>query len=185
MKRSRWASGAKRLFNGTGAFPWIGLAFGVVGLAFFASILLTPGGWQWWMDAQAVQGTEQNGIISYSYRGTTNSIDDPNSFRTGNRTVYLIPSDPSNAELHNAGNLILDWGTTGGPLLLGTGFVIAGFIRKNQNSRKRRQAAGNSSAASFGMGLDSETVRRLIEGQKAHRRNDGDPRRTAQDQSDN
>jgi hypothetical protein len=171
------------LFNGTGAFPWIGLAFGVVGLAFFASILLTPGGWQWWMDAKAVQGTEQNGIISYSYRGATNSIDDPNSFRTGNRTVYLLPSDPSNAELHNAGNVILDWGTTGGPLLLGTGFVIAGFIRKNHNSRRRRRVAVNSSAASFGAGLDSETVRRLIADQKGDRRNRPVPRSNTQDQS--
>jgi len=42
----------------------VALIFVVIGTAFVGSILLSPGGWQWWLDTKAVHGSEHDGIVS-------------------------------------------------------------------------------------------------------------------------
>jgi hypothetical protein len=156
-----------RVFRGAGAFPWIGLAFAVVGILFLASILMSPGGWQWWMDAKAVHGNEQSGVIYYSYRGVSYSVVDPNSTGSSPRTVYVVASDPGNADLHSAtATVVLDWTITGGPLIVGASFLAFGFLRRTSTSRMRR-GVGDRPGQSFGDGLDSETVERLLANQRA------------------
>jgi hypothetical protein len=151
---------ARHVFEGTGAFPWIGLGFLVVSVLFLMSILLTPDGWQWWLNAKTVHGSEQDGIVYYTYGGTNYAVNDPDSLGTGPRVVYLISSKPWAGALTDTGNRVLDWTVTGGPVLVATGFVAWGFRRRSHINRRRTDA--NHPEATFGEGLDSGVVRRLI-----------------------
>jgi hypothetical protein len=155
----------KRLFWGTGGLPWAGFVFAVVGVVFLILILLSPDGWQWWMDVKTVHAQEQNGIVSYSYRGHDYTIDDIGSLRSGPRVVYLIPSDPADGALKTRFNRTFDWSITAGPLLIAVVFVSAGFVHKGLN-RRRLDAARSSSEGSYGLGLDEDTIRRLLAQQK-------------------
>ena len=146
--------------SGTTPFSVIGLVFGVAASAFVASILLSPGGWQWWLDTKTVHGMERDGIVYYSYRGGNYTVDDQGSDRTGPRTVYLIPSQPSNAVLSETPTQVLDLGLTGGLYLVGCGFVAAGFLR-------RRRTMHDDRRGSFGRGLDHATIERLLAEQRA------------------
>ena len=154
----------RHLFEGTGAFPWIGLGFVVLSVLFVASILLSPDGWQWWLTAKTVHGSEQDGLVYYTYGGSNYAVSDPNSLRTGSRTVYVISSNPSAGALSDAGT-ILDWTVTAGPVVVAAGFVAWGFRRRSQINR-RHAARQNGVEGTSGGGLDSETVRRLIAEQK-------------------
>jgi hypothetical protein len=147
-------------------FPGIGLGFLVLGLVLLVSILLTPDGWEWWLNAKTVPGHEQDGIVYYSYRGTNYAVNDPDSLRTGPHPVYLISSKPYAAELTETGTRVFDWAVTGGPVLVAAGFVAWGFRRRSQMNR-RNTVGANDSQAPFGGGLDSPTVRRLIAEQKS------------------
>jgi hypothetical protein len=155
----------KRRFFGTGGLPWVGFVFAVVGVVFFVLILLSPGGWQWWMDVKAVHAQEQNGIVSYSYQGRNYTIDDVGSLRTGPRLVYLIPSNPADGALKVRANQIFDWSITAGPLLIALAFVGAGFVHKSRG-RRQLEEARSSSGGSFGLGLDEDTLRRLLAQQR-------------------
>jgi hypothetical protein len=128
----------KGLFRGTGPFSWT---------------------------ANSVHGTEQDGIVYYTYHGASYTVDDAGSRRSGSRTVYVIPSKPGDAELMVTGTRIVDWTTTGGPLLVAAGFLTWGFTRKSRNSRRR--ASASQSGPSFGEGLDRQAVRQLLAQQKA------------------
>jgi hypothetical protein len=147
-------------------FSGIGLGFLVLGLVFLVSILLTPDGWQWWLNAKTVHGHEQDGIVYYSYRGTNYTVNDPNSLRTGTHPVYLISSKPYAPQLTETGTQVFDWTVTGGPVLVAAGFVAWGFRRRSQMNR-RNTIDAKDSQATFGGGLDSPTVRRLIAEQKS------------------
>jgi hypothetical protein len=174
MARLRGSAGAVRsLFRGTGPFSWIAIGFVIVGILFLASILLTPGAWQWWMTAKAVHGSEQNGIVYYTYHGRKYTVDDVGSVRSGPRTVYVNPSKPADAEVTVTGTRILDWTVTGGPLLVAAGFLTWGFTHKNRN--RRRRAAASSHGSSYGSGLDRDAVRQLLAQQKASGRQGTSP----------
>jgi len=158
-------SALKRRFWGTGGLPWAGFVFAVVGVVFLVLLLLSPDGWQWWMDVKTVHGQEQSGVVSYSYRGLHYTVDDVGSLRSGPRLVYLIPSDPADGALKVRANQIFDWSITAGPLLIAVAFVSAGFVHKSRN-RRRLDAARSSSQGAYGLGLDEETIRRLLAQQK-------------------
>jgi hypothetical protein len=140
-------------------FGWAALAFVVVGLIFFGSILSSPGGWQWW-DAAAVHGSEHRGVVFYSYRGTNYSVDDLQSVRTGPRTVWVDPSNPATAVLSVSTPRVSDTAITLGPLVLAGVFFGAGLIRSRRHQRQR--AAIAQSGGSFGDGLDVGWVRDRI-----------------------
>jgi hypothetical protein len=151
----------RRTLHGTGAFPWIGLAFVVGAAAFLASILLTPGGWGRWQDATAVHGTERNGIVYYTYRGVNYTVDDVGTTRNGTHTVYVVASQAWNGQLDD--EAILDWTVTIGPCVVGAAFVSYGIIRRN----RRRRGGGKYKAGVHGGGLDPDTVQRLLAQQRA------------------
>jgi hypothetical protein len=142
-------------------FPVIGLGFLVLGVLFLLSILLSPDGWQWWLNAKTLHGREQDGIVYYSYRGMNYAVNDPDSLRQGSHLVYLIPSKPYAGELNETGNRVFDWAVTGGPVFVAAGFVAWGFRRRTQINR-RKTTDGKDSEGTFGEGLDRTTVRRLI-----------------------
>ena len=126
----------RRLFEGTGLFGGFALTLWVIGLALFGSILISPHGWQWWMDVRSVQGHEQDGIVYYSVGGAHQTIADQNSDRSGPATVYFLASDPSDGSLHNTANQVIDWSATTGPVAVGTALMVAGLVKR----RRRRLA---------------------------------------------
>ena len=150
----------RRFFDGTG--PYSGLAIGSFGVGFLLllSILLSPHGWQWWLDAKSVQGHEQDGIVSYSFSGQTWSIDDSGSASAPRtRTVYVIAADPAHGELTNTSTIILDWTATCGPAAVGVGLVALGFRRRSRV--RRRQLAADPTSAGYGQGIPSDVVRKF------------------------
>lgn len=153
---------AKRPFWGTGGLPWVGCAIILVGAVFFASILMSPGEWGWWMHAKAVRGYEQGGLVIYTVGGRNYSVDDPRSMRSGPRTVYIVPSDPSDGSLAGRATQLTDWATTVGPGVLGAICVGLGFVHKRRSASRNVRAT----ASSFGDGLDSAHIRQLLEYQR-------------------
>lgn len=132
-----------------------------VGTVFLVAILASPGSWQWW-SAKQVPGTEQNGVVYYSYRGQHYSVDDVNSFRSGPRDVWLDPSNPSHAVVHVTVARVSDWAVTAGPYTMALVLLGAGFWRRRRIRHDKAERAGERGEG-FGDGLDSDTVRRLIE----------------------
>lgn len=137
-------------FLGTGGLPWAGFVFAILGTVFLVLILLSPGGWQWWMDVKVVHGQERGGVVFYSYRGQSYTADDLDSQRSGPRLVYVIPSDPSNGALKARANQIFDWSITAGPYLVAIVFVAAGFVHKKRI--RPRDLTGTADTAGIRVG---------------------------------
>ncbi len=125
------------------------------------SIVLTPHGWQWWLDAQSVHGHEQDGVVYYSFAGQNWTVDDPHSQRTGPRNVYVIAADPAHAALTNTSTVALDWTVTCGPALVGCGLLAIGFTRRSR-LRGRQKANELNYNDAYGQGIPSELVRGII-----------------------
>jgi hypothetical protein len=150
-------------FSGTTPYSGVGVIFAVLGTVFVASILLSPGGWEWWLDARAVHGTETGGVVSYSYGGRTYSLDHAGSNGGGPRTVYLIPSDPAHGTLSETPTLLLDWGLTAGPYALAVALVAFGVAKRRRRDRELREGDLDS----FGRGLGRATLDRLLDQQRS------------------
>ena len=155
-------SAVRRPFWGTGGSSWAAFVFAILGTVFLVLILLSPGGWQWWMEVKTIHGQERDGVVFYSYRGQSYTADDLDSQRSGPRLVYVIPSDPSNGALKTRANQIFDWSITAGPYLVAVGLVAAGLVHKRRN---QKVASGLSEG--FGTGLDEDTIHRLLAQQQA------------------
>jgi len=152
--------GIRRLLDGTGPFSGLAVGAFTLGLLMLGSILLSPNGWQWWLDAKAVRGHEQDGIVSYSFEGQNWSIDDPHSLsRTGPRTVYVIAVDPGDGALVNTPTAILDWTLTTGPGVLGIGLVVIGFLRRSR-TRHRQMSYDQDASDTYGHGIPSTVIHR-------------------------
>ncbi len=152
----------RQALDGTGPYTAGALAAFLVAFAFLGSILLTPHGWQWWLDAKTVPGHEQGGLVYYSYQGANYAIPDPHPHGGGPRTVYLIAADPTSGKLKNTPTEVLDWAVTAGPAAIGVGLALAGFARRRSRRRPRLHVADDT----FGMGLPSDVVRKLTAGRE-------------------
>ena len=150
----------RRLFDGTGGFAWASLGTAFVGTVFLIAIFASPGSWEWW-SAKKVPGSEQNGIVYYTYGGRNYSVDDVNSFRTGPRSVWVDPSNPSNSVLHVTVAQASDSLVTGGPYAASVLLLVAGFRRKRRIRRQREERALEYPDG-FGDGIDANLVRRLL-----------------------
>jgi hypothetical protein len=153
-------SGAlRRAFEGTGPFPAIALALALLGTILLIVTLNSIGGLVW--TGTAVHGTEQQGIVLYRYHGVNYSIDDAGSSRTGPRTVYVDPHDPSRAVLNTRASGWLQNATVGVPYVLAAAFALESVRRKVGYRRRRRLLSTSPDRDTFGYGLDPETVNRL------------------------
>lgn len=149
----------RKALDGTGPYTGFAAAALLVAVIFLGSILLTPHGWQWWVDAKTVPGHEEGGLVYYSFQGSRYTISDPdpNSTASGPRTVYVIAADPSSGRLSNDGTVILDWSLTAGPAAIGVGLAVTGFAKRRSRRRPRTPVADDT----FGRGLPSEVVRHI------------------------
>ena len=152
----------RRLFDGTRPFSALGFAALALGLVMLMSILLSPHGWQWWLDAKAVHGQELDGVVHYSFNGQSWGVDDPHS-QTGNgpRTVYVIAADPAHGALVNTPTVIIDWAIVGGPGIVGAGLLAFGFVRRSQ-IRQRQSQMHKAGYDTHGEGIPSTLVRAIV-----------------------
>jgi hypothetical protein len=142
-----------------------GLIMALIATIFLAAILTSPGSWEWW-SAVSVHGLETGGVVSYSYRGQTYSLDDEGSTADGRRTVYLNPANPSQGVLGIEVAQISDSVVTGGLYLASAAFLVAVAVRRRA---KRVRQSADPDPNRFGEGIDAETVHRIIESRRSER----------------
>jgi hypothetical protein len=152
----------RRLFDGTGPYSGIALGAFLAGSAMLLAILLSPHGWQWWLDAHQVHGREQAGTVYYSFEGRNGTVDDVHSeTRTGLRDVYVIAADPYHGALVNAPTVLLDWSVTAGPGVIGVVLLAYGFIRRSR-IRNRQRAVELIGAEQHGYAIPTEVIRNIV-----------------------
>lgn len=147
----------------------LGGLFCLVGLAMLVSILMSPNGWGWWMEVHSVQGHEAGGLVYYRVDGANYTLDDPEAAPGGRpqqRTVYYLSSQPSDGSLNNTGTQVLDWGSTAGPGAVGLLLLATGLVR---HARARRARTSQDGQDSFGQGIPPETIRAIMDRNKASR----------------
>ena len=155
-------TGLRRFFNGTG--PYSGVAGGafLLALAMLLAVLLSPHGWQWWLDAHAVHGHESGGVVTYSFDGQNWSVDDTRSLtRSGPRTVYVIAAAPYDGSLTNTPTVILDWALIAGPCSIGAGLLGLGFIRRS-GTRRRQVEVDRGRMERHGHSIPSHLIREIL-----------------------
>lgn len=149
-----------RVFDGTGGRTAAGACLIVLAALFAFVVLSSQGGWQWF-GGKAVAGRESGGVVIYSYKGQVNSIDDTTSLKTGPRTVWLDPQNPSEATLNSLTLArISDSVFVGVPALVGAALVASGFVGKYR--RDRRGSASDSGGTAFGSGIDADTIAKIM-----------------------
>jgi hypothetical protein len=151
-------------FEGTSPFPAVALIVFLLGCGFLLADLLSPSTLLW--TGRPVRGTEHGGIVYYSFRGQSYTLDDPATAHVKSRTVYVDASNPSNAMLDNSVNRAVDIATVGGSYGITVLLFAAGFARRAHRRRKRRPEGRSGYRGSFGDGLDPGTVARLLAGQR-------------------
>jgi hypothetical protein len=140
------------------------LLAGAVASLFLLSVLASPNGWKWW-NSVSVHGSEQGGVVFYSYQGQTYSMDDVSSMATRPRTVYINPANPNDAALSIEVAQVSDTAIVGGLYLVSAAFLVV-VIRRHM-SRIRR--ADDLTRAPFGDGIDPETVQRILAARSPNR----------------
>lgn len=154
----------KSVVQDGGLFSGGALLSGAVATIFFVALLASPNGWQWW-SAVSVHGMERSGVVTYSYRGQTYSIDDLNSTASGPRTVYLTPSDPAGAVLSIEVAQVSDSALVGGLYLVCAGFLVV-VVRRH---RARIRRGDDLHREGFGDGIDPETIQRILTARSQNR----------------
>lgn len=169
-------AGLRRFFHGTGPYSGMAAAAFLLGLAMLFAVLLSPNGWQWWLDAHQVQGHESDGVVTYSYQAQNWTVDDSRSpTRSGPRTVYVIANAPYAGALVNTPTVILDWATVGGSGLLGAGLLALGFIRRS-GMRRRQLEVEQGGFSPHGYAIPTSVIRGIVaERERDDRRRTGRP----------
>jgi hypothetical protein len=163
MSFGRAVGRVRRGIGAAGGLGWIGAAFVLVGALFLGTILASAHAWMWF-GAKSVQATETQGVVRYVFKGQRYSIDDTASDRTGGRTVWLNPADPSQADLTVTVAEISDTALTAGPMIIGIILFSVGLMRARRYDR--RNDAEARTGVSFGTGLDPGVVHAILQQQR-------------------
>lgn len=149
-----------RPFEGTGLYPVAAVLLMLIGTCFLVSNLLSSSAILW--TGKAVKAREDGGIVYYQYRSQTYSLNDPNSYGSGARTVYLDPSNPNRAMLYTTASRVFDVVTVGGPYAAAAGFFAAGFVYRGRTRRRLTAEREEPGSQTFGQGLDSEVIAQVV-----------------------
>jgi hypothetical protein len=125
---------------------------------FLVLTLNSIGGLVW--TGTAVHGTEQSGLVLYRYHGTTYSVDDAGSTRSGPRIVYIDPGNPRRAVLNTPASEALQIVIVGVPYALALAFAVHSVRRKWRYNRRYRSVS-TKDPDTYGYGLDPEAINRL------------------------
>ena len=136
----------------------------LIGTILLVLNLSSVGGLVW--TGTPVHGSEQGGLVYYTYGGHVYTLDDLGSFRTGPRTVYVDPSNPGRAVLNHAVWGGLQLASVAVPYLLALGFAVGTIRRKRFFLSRQRLARENGGQGTYGIGLDDGTMQRLLERQR-------------------
>ena len=136
-----------------------------VGTMFLILTLSSIGGLVW--TGTSVHGTEEGGLVYFTYHGHVYTVDDRGSYRNGPRTVYVDPNNPARAVLNNPVSGTIQAATVGGPFLLAALFTGWTLRRKRFYLSRRRLANEEGGRDAFGLGLDDNTMQRLLDRQRA------------------
>jgi hypothetical protein len=153
----------RRAFTGTGPFPVLALVAAAVGTMFLVLTLNSIGGLIW--TGTAVKGQEESGLVYFRYHGQVYTVDDPGSFRSGPRTVYIDPHDPTRSTLNSTIAGGLQAAVVFGPYLAAAVFTGLAVSRKWRYVRRRREAIAGG-AETYGTGVDEATMAWLLDRQR-------------------
>lgn len=128
-------------FDGAGWF--VAGAAGLFVVALLAVVLsLQVDNLMW--TGQPVHGTEQGGIVYYTWHGQSYTVDDSQGLGHGTSvTVYINPANPSGAVLDNPTDRVITYLVVGLPVLAGAGLLVMGGTRKSR-WRRRNAKRGTS-----------------------------------------
>ena len=157
----------RKAFQGTGKFPVISACFALVGTVFLVLVLMNTSGLLW--IGHEVHASERGGIVYYTYKGASYSINDPGNYRTGSRTIWIDPGKPSRVAFDGWVPRVSESLVVGGPYLAAAALGIGAVVRKRRYVRTRRRIESQESD-NFGDGLDRDTVERLLARQRADAR---------------
>ena len=149
-----------------GMAPFIGCAAVLVfmGVLAFLAELQSASFVQW--TGIKVHGDTYGGVTTYSYRGVSYSIDDPDVSAEDERhlptTVWLSRSDPTDTDrafIESAWDRWTDFVFLTGWFFAAALIVVGGWVRLLVRRRRRSQ---DMLQRTFGTGLDPELVQRLL-----------------------
>ncbi|HEX4831043.1 MAG TPA: hypothetical protein VH478_08125 [Trebonia sp.] len=128
-------------FDGSGLY--LAGAGVLLALALLSALLsLQVDGLMW--TGQPASGTEQNGIVYYTWHGQSYTVDDSSGGGDGSHvTVYLNPGSPAGAVVNNPTDRLITELMVGIPFLASAGLVILGGTR---NYRWKRRNAKRGTA---------------------------------------
>jgi hypothetical protein len=143
--------------DGLGAYLGVAVALLVFAVLGLLLLLQSPKDVLLWTGTRVV-GSEQGGLIYYTWHGESYTLDVPGYGNAPHVVVYVDPSDPTNAERESLFIRVADGALTVLPAALAAGVVALGVYRRRST---RRQDA--TRADGFGAGLDPDFVRRQLE----------------------
>jgi hypothetical protein len=153
--------GVRERLDGNRLVTAVAVLLVLIGSVILRSSLTGDSGLQW--TGTKVQGVERGGIVYYSYRGQSYSLDQTSRFASN--TVAFDAKDPADTAVL-VYPLDRDLEVAAVLACYLAAIAVAGYAVVRA---RRRTAAplGGRSADSFGSGLDPEVVRRLIEKRRA------------------
>jgi hypothetical protein len=126
-------------FDGAGWFVGGAVVLLVVTLLAVLLELQSPERVLW--TGQHVVGTEQRGIVSYSWHGESYSLDVPGYGSSKAVNVYLEPGDPSQAMVDDVADRVLPAVFILGPVAGAVVLLVAGGTRKYRWQRQQLKRA--------------------------------------------
>jgi len=149
----------RRLLGGLGLFGGGAVLCAFFGIAMLIAALLGPEAVLW--TGTAVHGTEADGKVTYTFRGTTYQLDEPNSHATRNVILYLDPAHPDQAQISTTVRQATHAASVGAPFAAALAFLAAGVWRRRR-VRRRLLAERAPGGRVFGQGLDPDVVAQLL-----------------------
>jgi hypothetical protein len=132
----------RKCFDGAGWFVGGAVVLLVVALLAVLVGLQSPDRVLW--TGQQVVGTEQGGIVTYRWDGQSYSLDVPGNGSSKAVSVYLNPSDPSQAMTDNVFDRVLAALFTLGPVAGAVVLLVVGGTRNYRWERRKLKRARES-----------------------------------------
>jgi hypothetical protein len=147
-------------FDGLGPYAGLAAALSIFALLTLLLTLQSRNDMLLWTGGHTT-GVERGGVVRYQVDGDSYTHVSVSTPHEGAKVdVYYDRSDPFTARLDSLPARLADVGMTAVPLLLAVGVLALG------DRRRSRIRKADTSAGSFGTGLDPDFVRRQLEARR-------------------